>query len=107
MDHPLISMKAQMKRKYPPIATAITQVNHEVTFVAMISRFKVTRTKKGDMMAFLTVGDEGMNMDCILWPRQYQMFQNLLVKGNIVEISGNIEEKGNCIVRHMTMIGSS
>lgn len=107
MDHPLISMKAQMKKKYPPIATAITQVNHEVTFLAMISRFKATRTKKGDMMAFVTVGDEGMNMDCILWPRQYQMFQNLLVKGNIVEISGNIEEKGNCIVRHMTMIGSS
>jgi DNA polymerase-3 subunit alpha len=101
-EHPLLSVRANSKIKYPHISQLTGKVG-EVTFIAMIQRVKTHRTKKGDMMAFIGVGDESSFMDCVCLPNVYQKVWELLQKGAIVEISGKMEDNGSCLVRNILL----
>ncbi len=101
-EHPLLSVRANSKIKYPHISQLTGKVG-DVTFIAMIQRVKTHRTKKGDMMAFVGVGDESSFMDCVCLPNVYQKVWELLQKGAIVEISGKMEENGSCLVRNILL----
>jgi DNA polymerase III subunit alpha len=101
-EHPLLSVRANSKIKYPHISQLTGKVG-DVTFIAMIQRVKTHRTKKGDMMAFVGVGDESSFMDCVCLPNVYQKVWELLQKGAIVEISGKMEENGSCLVRNIQL----
>jgi DNA polymerase III subunit alpha len=99
-EHPLLSVRANSKINYPHISQLTGKVG-EVTFIAMIQRVKTHRTKKGDMMAFISVSDESSYMDCVCLPNVYQKIWELLQKGAIVEISGKMEDNGSCLIRNI------
>lgn len=99
-EHPLISVRANSKINYPHISKLTGKVG-DVMFIAMIQRVKTHRTKKGDMMAFISVSDESSFMDCVCLPNVYQKVWEILQKGAIVEISGKMEENGSCLVRNL------
>ncbi|PKM67049.1 MAG: DNA polymerase III subunit alpha, partial [Firmicutes bacterium HGW-Firmicutes-19] len=99
-EHPLLSVRANSRINYPHISQLTGKVG-EVTFIAMIQRVKTHRTKKGDMMAFISVSDESSYMDCVCLPNVYQKVWELLQKGAIVEISGKMEENGSCLTRNI------
>lgn len=99
-EHPLLSVRANSRINYPHISQLTGKVG-EVTFIAMIQRVKTHRTKKGDMMAFISVSDESSYMDCVCLPNVYQKIWELLQKGAIVEISGKMEDNGSCLIRNI------
>ncbi|MGM9924609.1 MAG: DNA polymerase III subunit alpha [Bacillus sp. (in: firmicutes)] len=58
---------------------------------AYISQVKSIRTKKGEMMAFLTLTDEIDEMDAVIFPPAYKKYEPILQKGKIVMVQGHVE----------------
>ncbi|MGJ7912814.1 DNA polymerase III subunit alpha [Neobacillus sp. LXY-1] len=68
-----------------------------------ISSKKTIRTKKGDLMAFLTVSDSTGEMEAVAFPEVYKRYSLLLEQGSFVVISGKLEErdgKSQLIIKH-------
>ena len=56
---------------------------------------KTIRTKKGEVMAFLTIGDDVDEMEAVVFPNVYKQFEKQLEKGNIVMLHGQLEQRNN------------
>lgn len=58
-----------------------------------ISEVKTIRTKKGEVMAFLTISDDSGEMEAVIFPNVYKKDPPLYKKGNIVMLQGNMESR--------------
>ncbi len=56
----------------------------------MISESKVIMTKKGDKMAVVAFEDLSGKIECLLFPRVYQEFQQFLIPGEALMMSGSV-----------------
>ncbi len=61
-------------------------VNHVVDIVAMVSQWRTVRTKKGEMMAFLTVEDGSGKMEIVLFPSVYRLVKDIPQLHQIVRL---------------------
>ena len=64
----------------------------------MIESVRVIKTKRGESMAFVSIQDEIMKKDAILWPTQYQEFSWIKEK-MIVIVEGQVDLKGSFIIK--------
>ncbi|GLB58485.1 DNA polymerase III subunit alpha [Cytobacillus sp. NCCP-133] len=72
--------------------------------VAYISEVKKIRTKKGELMAFLTLSDQSGDMEAVVFPKVFNRFLIFCTQGNIVYMEGKVEEregKRQLIVQHL------
>ena len=59
---------------------------------------RIFTKKNGNEMAFLTIGDEkGLSIECIIFPRIFEQFKNLLIKDSVVIIKGSVDTKNDKI----------
>ncbi len=58
---------------------------------------KTIRTKKGDVMAFITMSDPSGELEGVVFPDVYKRSRELLKQGEIVLLSGNVEERKGAI----------
>lgn len=58
-----------------------------------ISTVKPVRTKKGELMAFLTISDSSGEMEAIAFPAVYKKSSALLKQGKFALLEGKIEER--------------
>ncbi|SET44786.1 DNA polymerase-3 subunit alpha [Oceanobacillus limi] len=61
--------------------------------VAIVQAIKAIRTKRGDQMAFVTLGDESGEMDAVVFPDTYRTINRWLAEEVIIVFSGKIEER--------------
>ncbi|MCQ6273422.1 DNA polymerase III subunit alpha [Bacillus sp. V3B] len=61
--------------------------------VVYIGEVKKIRTKKGEQMAFLTISDQGGEMEAVVFPNVYKKNSSILQQGNVLVIEGKIEER--------------
>lgn len=55
---------------------------------------KIFTKKSNSEMAFLTLGDEkGANIECVIFPRIFDLYKQLLINDNVVIIDGKIDSK--------------
>ncbi len=59
----------------------------------IVQEIKQIRTKRGDQMAFLTISDENMTMDAVLFPERYREAKRWLEEEMIIVLTGRIEER--------------
>ncbi|MFC4321068.1 DNA polymerase III subunit alpha [Litchfieldia salsa] len=95
-----------------PVSTLLNKVNqHVITQIAdivtkessnlkktvcvLITTERTIRTKKGEVMAFLTLSDETGDMDAVAFPAVYTRFSKNLKKGEIQFLEGNVEKRDN------------
>lgn len=64
-----------------------------VTFIAVIERINEIKTKKGDLMAFVTLSGQYEKVDGVCFPSTYQNYGDLLIQNKIVQINGHSEIK--------------
>lgn len=72
-----------------------------VSVVAIISEYKKVTTKKNETMAFVTVNDEYGDIECVIFPKTYQVYGRELVKDDKILIEGKVSisaEKGASII---------
>ncbi|MFD1335216.1 DNA polymerase III subunit alpha [Oceanobacillus iheyensis] len=61
--------------------------------VVIVDAMKVIRTKRGDRMAFLTISDEELEIDAVLFPDLFRQISNKVEEGMLLQISGVVEDR--------------
>lgn len=85
--HPVLSVK----QHYPMLPHQLSNtldMNGSLTFYASVLEFKEIKTKKGDLMAFLTLEDENESAEAILFPNEYKQFKSVLNTTSVFKVSG-------------------
>ncbi|WP_299089578.1 DNA polymerase III subunit alpha [uncultured Metabacillus sp.] len=69
------------------------KLNKRASIGIMVSSIRTIRTKKGEVMAFLKVGDETGEMDAVMFPQFYTKFSEKMSSGNIFLLEGKVERR--------------
>ncbi|MFJ7990988.1 DNA polymerase III subunit alpha [Peribacillus frigoritolerans] len=75
------------------IDEAINKKESKVLLGAYITSVKTIRTKKGDVMAFLSVSDEEGDIEAVVFPNVYKNHSADLNHGQLVMLQGTLEER--------------
>lgn len=79
-----------------------------VKFGGMITEVKVFYTKKtGDAMAFVTLEDFIGRVSCVIFPKAYQKYKDLIVEDNKVIVNGKIninDDEAGIIINDMRLL---
>ena len=70
-----------------------------IKVLVQISKVKQHRTKNGELMAFITAGDETGSYDFVFMPDLYNQNIDYLVKGQLIVIEGVIDDRDSCLVK--------
>ncbi|MTB64048.1 DNA polymerase III subunit alpha [Streptococcus sp. zg-86] len=90
--HPLLLLAKSTNRPHTPFGELVA--GNAVTLLGQIQSIRVIRTKKtGQQMAFAQVTDTKKKVDVTLFPETYQRYQNLLKEGDIVYLTGKVQER--------------
>lgn len=91
-SHPLDNLQEFFESKnVVSIRQALDGKNNDLVILGvMVSKIRKITTKKGDMMAFLSIEDKSGNSDAIVFPRTYQEMKGNLVEGKPMLIAGRI-----------------
>ncbi|MDF2535213.1 MAG: dnaE [Bacillales bacterium] len=92
--HPVSTYKKAWK-KLCVVPISEMKEGSKVLCGAYIHRIKTTRTKNGEMMAFLSIGDETGEIETVVFPRTFQPVADKIEKGNVLVFEGKIEEKNS------------
>lgn len=93
-NHPVSSYQTLFKHfGCMSIEEVISQKEAKVLLGVYISAVKTIRTKKGEVMAFLTVSDEDGDLDVVVFPKGYHDFSTKIQPSAIVMIQGYLEER--------------
>ncbi|WP_396020287.1 DNA polymerase III subunit alpha [Bacillus sp. ISL-34] len=75
------------------IDEATNKKESKVLLGAYITSVKTIRTKKGDVMAFLSVSDEEGDIEAVVFPNVYKNHSADLNHGQLVMLQGTLEER--------------
>jgi DNA polymerase-3 subunit alpha len=79
----------------PTLAQALESGQKTVRSIAFITAAKVIRTKKLQKMAFLTICDEGEEMEAVMFPDAYFHFSSFVQEDCMLLIEGTISMRNN------------
>lgn len=71
----------------------------------VVSSIRQHRTKRGDLMAFMTVSDESGRLDLAVMPELYAANQSRLVRGVFVLFSATISDAGSALAKRLSVMG--
>jgi len=83
------------KNIHLPKDMASLPINKPVTLLAIVSRVKEIKTKKGDSMAFLTLEDRVSNVDGVLFPNVFTTINVTLNEGDVMLFTGSLRKKAD------------
>lgn len=93
-NHPVTSYRTIFRHfGAATIDSSLTKTEIKVLLGVYITSIKSIRTKKGEVMAFLTISDEGGDLDAVVFPNVYKNRMPLFKNGNIVMLGGTIEKR--------------
>ena len=79
----------------------------EYTIGGMVSSVSEKRTKKGDMMAFVTLEDESLPIELIVFPRVYEQCRPYLTAGSPIAVRGRPQLGDDDEERTVSLIASA
>lgn len=93
-NHPVHSYQTLFRHfSCMSIEEAMSKKEANVLLGVYISVLKTIRTKKGEVMAFLTISDEEGDIGAVVFPNQYRHFSTILQISEIVMVQGTVEER--------------
>ncbi|MGE7120126.1 DNA polymerase III subunit alpha [Peribacillus sp. NPDC046944] len=75
------------------IDEALSKKEAKILLGVYITAVKTIRTKKGDVMAFLTVSDEEGDLEAVVFPNVYKNYSAILNHGQLAMLQGTLEER--------------
>ena len=104
--HPLSDYEDEINKLAPFKFSDVQDVDIEeldfsklqrVRMCGIITDMKVKMSKKGNRFAVFTLEDFTGQGECVVFPKTYDQFREILMDDNIVTIIGKAEENGNSI----------
>ncbi|MGX7051446.1 DNA polymerase III subunit alpha [Leuconostoc palmae] len=89
--HPLDQYVDTIKQNHLEQITDITEPSQTVQFIGLVDNIKQTRTKKGEVMAFVTMSDMTGTISVTIFHQLYAKVAELLKTGNALKISGKTD----------------
>ncbi|WP_373893049.1 DNA polymerase III subunit alpha [Virgibacillus sp. CBA3643] len=98
-SHPLKEHRDKLR------ASGYVSINHakdligkrDIKSAAIVQAIKTIRTKRGDPMAFITIGDETGDMEAVVFPDIYRTSNRWLKEETLILLTGKIESRNNRI----------
>ncbi|MBY7143856.1 DNA polymerase III subunit alpha [Virgibacillus sp. NKC19-3] len=98
-SHPLTAYRNKLR------ANGYISINHarrlvgrrHIKSAAIVQTMKIIRTKRGDPMAFITIGDETGDMEAVVFPELYRDSSTWLQEEMIILLKGKVESRNNRI----------
>lgn len=97
--HPVATYRTKLNEQLYPLITLPQAKGNYVKCMAMITKTKLHKTKKGDQMMFVIAEDETASFDFVIMPNIYQMYQSKLVKDEILCFEGFIDKETSMLVK--------
>ena len=72
-----------------------------------ITKIYQHRTKKGDLMGFVTIMDESGYFELVIMPNLYGHYRDQLNKGQYVYFNGKIDKEGSCVITNLNFLERS
>ncbi|MEH7379677.1 DNA polymerase III subunit alpha [Bacillus sp. JJ1533] len=95
-SHPITSYSTYLKRHGAiAISEASSYLHQNIVIGGFITKERTIRTKKGEVMAFLTIGDETGEMEGVAFPRTYNQSAKLLKNEALLLLKGKVESRNN------------
>lgn len=94
-DHPVTNVRTKLSLKENILSIKKLQQNANVQIVGIVESIRQTRTKKGELMAFVQVQDEYSSISITLFPKQYNECIGWLKEDILIYIEGNLEYRFN------------
>jgi len=96
-SHPLDNLQTFFESKrVQSISEALEKKNNQIAILGvMVNKVRRITTKKGEVMAFLTVEDKSGIADVVLFPKAYQIIKNELEDGKPMLMAVRISVKGD------------
>lgn len=101
--HPIIAMRKKHRISFPSLVT-LQENGGAIEGFAYVSSMRRHRTRKGDLMAFLTLTDETADLDMMVMPITYQGVMTRLQRGVYVHFKAQIKADGSCIADRITIL---
>lgn len=102
-SHPILMMK-RSKQIHCENLAILSQKMGLIRGFAVISRVRQHKTKKGEVMAFVTLSDESSSLDMAVMPRQFARYQHILVKNSYISFEAKKDREDSCILQSCTKI---
>ncbi len=90
--HPLEPFQAALKGRVILARDIPDRVGHTVTLAGVCLTTKTVKTRAGEPMEFLTFEDQTALFECVLFPTQYKLFNDLVRWERLFLIRGQVEE---------------
>jgi DNA polymerase-3 subunit alpha len=75
------------------ISNVSSKIEKRASIGGMIVSIRTIRTKKGEVMAFLVVGDETGDIDAVMFPQIYAKFSDVISNSDIFLFEGKVERR--------------
>jgi len=92
--HPLEKYRAMLEAG-PYQISKITSAGGKVTIFTLLKTIKQISTKKGDLMAFLSLEDLSGHIEAIMFPKTYKQHREMIEENQLVAVQGKVEERNN------------
>ncbi|MGL5977840.1 MAG: DNA polymerase III subunit alpha [Erysipelotrichaceae bacterium] len=102
-DHPMVALRKHINPNLQPLLLQRNGAD-KIIGVAQIRKVRQHRTKKGDMMAFVSVEDETMRLDLVFMPKTYEKYKAHLQVDALLYFEAKNEPEQSCIVWSMKRI---
>lgn len=101
-EHPI----AALRPRYPRARKIqdIQDVNGYVSVIGRVSDLHTHKTRKGDLMAFVTFEDESGQIDLAVMPDLFLRQRELIVQGSLLAVQGKKDRPGSVLVQSMQEI---
>ncbi|MDD2591235.1 MAG: DNA polymerase III subunit alpha [Erysipelotrichaceae bacterium] len=103
-EHPLSALKNKIGYDGKNISNLIISKD-QVKILVNITRIKQYQAKTGEM-AFVSASDESGSIDLVILPNRYRKFQDLLVKGKNIMVSGRMDKPQSLVVDNIELISN-
>lgn len=93
--HPLDEYREELSRQTSLTISELTADHdqEQVTIGGIITRVKLSSTKKGEMMAYLTVEDLSESIEVLVFPRVLEQYRQFVVQDMLIVIRGRFNEQ--------------
>lgn len=100
-DHPLRGLSQRLgyiRRQSTAELKADTRyVGNMVTVIGLVSEIRSITTKRGDLMAILTIEDEYGTIECVMFPQTWQAHREMVKEDQVLVINGRADERNSNI----------
>lgn len=93
--HPLQEYRPRLSRSGYTAISKVTELaeNKTIQMMTLLQSMRKIRTKRGESMAFLDIGDETGDLDAVLFPQQFRQVSAILQEDSFIALKGKVSIK--------------